>query len=154
MVVVKVWNGTYWASHCVRRRWDQVLLLTVFRNSGAGHSSPWYIWHYIGEYKYIFFFSFFLIPFYYHTHPGPNENLDNFLCLSSISLKLPQLYVPSSLVTASNNWNGTKTRLEHRETNSRCVSKEGKWGLFDLASVPPARTSGRKAEAPECLHGK
>lgn len=59
MVVVKVWNGTYWASHCGRKRWDQVLLLTVFRNSGAGHSSSWNIWHYICEYKYIFFFSFF-----------------------------------------------------------------------------------------------
>lgn len=91
---------------------------------------------------------------YYHTHTGPNENSGNYICLSSISLKLPQLYVPSSLVTRSNNCNGTMTRLEHRETNSRCVGEEGKWGLFYLANAPPARTSGRKAEAPKCLHGK
>lgn len=60
-------------------------------------------------YIYIYMFNTFVLPY----PPGPNENLGNHICLSSISLKLPQLYVPGSLVTMSTSgiaqWQGWST---------------------------------------------
>lgn len=35
--------------------------------------------------------AFVLIPVYEHTHTGQNKNSGTYICLSAISLKLPQL---------------------------------------------------------------